>query len=217
MTTWATLLSQVRLELKDPAGTKYSDDLLFLYGKDAIKDYSSYFPRRVDRTALTLDANNSAALPTGFISDVSVECPKNRFMERRFERPGAKYITSGSPTLYYISGGRLYLDAAPSGDDEVLLTYMTMHVLPTSKTDITTEMTVPEMDEELIRLYIKACAIEQTRTHQSSLDRFKLGSGGRDDNPMTPETRNLMDEYLAKIAERIPGGVIKLYRPGKLR
>lgn len=217
MTTWTTLLAQVRLELKDPSGSKYSDDLLFVYGKDAIRDYSSYFPRRIDRTVLTLDANNSAAVPSGFIQDITIECPKDRFLERRYERPGAKYITPGSPTLYYISGGRIYLDAAPLSGDQVLLSYMASHALPGSKTDGTTAMTIPEMDEELIRLYIKASAIEQTRTNQANLDRFKLGSGSRDDNPMTPEGRNLMDEYLAKIAERTPGGVIRLFRPGKLR
>ncbi len=48
------------------------------------------------------------------------------------------------------------------------------------------------MDEELIRLYVKAKATEQIRTQQSSLDRFKPGNGGRDDNPMNPEVRDLM-------------------------
>ena len=131
-------------------------------------------------------------------------------------RPGVKYSNSGSVKHYTVYGGRIYLDASP-GTDPVLLTYNARHVIPTAADDTTAILSVPEMDEELIRLYVKAKATEQIRTQQSSLDRFKPGNGGRDDNPMNPEYHDLMQDYRYKIAERMTGGAIMLFRPGRAR
>ncbi len=50
MTTWAQLLADIRIDLKDTGTTpRWSDAALYLYAKDAIRDYSSYFPLRVTR------------------------------------------------------------------------------------------------------------------------------------------------------------------------
>jgi hypothetical protein len=92
-----------------------------------------------------------------------------------------------------------------------------VHTIPSTYLSTSTVMTFPTSDEELIRLYVKAKANEQTRTKQSALDAFKLGSGRRDDNPVAKEVGTLMDEYYAKIAERTPGGFVSLYRPGRPR
>ena len=215
MTTYAQLLADIRLELKDDAATKWSDQSIYLWVKDAIKDYSGWFPKTVDRTVLTMDENYSSALPTDFLQDFNVESPQDTFLEKRPDRPGAKYTTPSSPTLYYISGGRLYLDAAPIS--ECLLTYGALHTIPASYLNTTTVMSIPSSDEELVRLYVMAKANEQVRTKQSSIDRFKLGAGRRDDNPVNLEVSTLMDEYYAKIAERTPGGSISLYRQGRRR
>ena len=74
---------------------------------------------------------------------------------------------------------------------------------------------IPDPDLELIRLYVKAKVYEQMRSRTAALDRFKLGSGSRDDNPIAPEVADLMKVYHSKIAERIPGGNIELYRTKK--
>ena len=71
---------------------------------------------------------------------------------------------------------------------------------------------MPIADIELIRLYVVAKAYAQMRAKQSSLDRFKVGTGKRDDNPVAPEVTSLMDDYREKIAERIAGGYIALER-----
>ena len=47
---------------------------------------------------------------------------------------------------------------------------------------------------------------------QSAQDRYKLGSGSRDDNPLLPEVENLMESYEKKMAERHQGGAIMLQR-----
>jgi hypothetical protein len=150
---------------------------------------------------------------------INVECPIGTFLENRNERPGRKYFTSSSatrPFTYHIEGGGLYLNSPPLEGDSVLLTYFAVHVVPASETAATV-MTVPDRDLELIRLYVKAQVNIQMRGKQARLDRFKTGAGARDDNPLEPESVDLMQDYYAKIAERISGGAVKLYRPGRIR
>lgn len=215
MTTYGQLLSDIRVDLKDATGSKFSDETLFIWFKDAVKDYSGWFPLEQDRVEMTLDSNYSAALPTDFLQEYHVECPPDTFLEKRLPAGGIKFTTPSSPTLYYLSGGRLYLDAAPP--DTCYLSYGALHTIPANYLMTTTVLSIPPRDEELIRLYVIAKANEQTRTKQTSIDRFKLGAGRRDDNPVAVEVETLMDEYLAKIAERSSGGAIKLFRPGRIK
>jgi hypothetical protein len=210
MTTWATLLSEIRENVMDTSSNpRWSDALIYSYVKDAVRDYSNYFPMRVNRAQLTL-TNGVYPLPSDFIDEVDVECPKDTYLKRRQERPGYHYIAQSVPTTYLVDGGNLYLDADTS--DEVLLTYYALHPVPADANDSAFLFTVPDRDIELIRIYVKAQLNIQLRSKQAQLDRFDPGSGRRDDNPLMPETNALMLEYQRKIAERIPGGSINLYR-----
>jgi hypothetical protein len=129
MSTYAQLLADIRVDLKDTNSTsyKFSDESLFLWVKDAISDYSGWFPKQVDRLTMTLDSEYSADLPSDFIQEYNIECPPNTFLEKRFPAGGTKYTTPSSPTLYHISGGKLILDQAPPGD--CLLTYGALHTI----------------------------------------------------------------------------------------
>jgi hypothetical protein len=216
MTTWADLLANLRTDLKDTSLTpRWTDAQLLLWTKDAVRDYSTFFPLLQDRVALTL-SGTAYPLPTDFVKVVDVECPLDRFLEQAMRRPGIRLRTrNGQPTHYYISGGSLYLNGTPLEGAEVLLTYDALHPLPVDENDTAFAFTISEIDEELLRLYVKAKASEQVRTQQSNLDRFTPGSGRRDDNPLLPEVDKLMQEYRFKIAERIGGGTILLWRPGR--
>lgn len=214
MTTWGDFLAETRADLDDLSETnpRWSDKLLFIYFKDAVRDYSVWFPKRIDREELTLDSV-AYPLPLNFIEDILVECPANTFLEKRRDRPGSVYSSSSRPFYYYIQGGNLYLGSL--SDDPVLLTYFAAHELPTSETDTTFVITIPDADTELIRTFVKAKAYERMRSKQSSLDRFKIGTGSRDDNPVEPEVDNLMLLYREGIADRVKGGAVTLYRPGR--
>lgn len=217
MTTWAQLLANIRLDLKDTGTTpRYSSELILLYAKDAIRDYSTYLPLRKDEVTMTL-SGGAYSVPTDLVNIVDVQCPKGKFLERRQERPGSRYYPAALPLLYYVAGGKIYLDHTPLSGDGVYLTYDALHPIPSSTNDTTWNSTYPDADEELIRLYVKAKANEHIRTQQAALDRFKLGSGDRDDNPLSPEVLDLMTEYHRKLAERMPGGAIRLWRPGRIR
>jgi hypothetical protein len=208
MSTWVTILADIRTDLKDTGTTqKFSDGALYLWAKDGIRDYSLHFPIVKYAVTLTL-ASGSYALPSDQLSILSVECPATRFLDKRLERPSQS--TNTYPTQYTVSQGKLYLNA--SSADDVLLNYEAFHVIPTSAADNTTVMTIPVGDEELLRIYVKAKANEQLRTQQASLDRFKLGQGDRQDNPLEPEVEGLMRSYYSKIGERQGGRTIFLHR-----
>lgn len=213
---WIALRDQIRADLQDTGSTpRWTDDLLFVYSVDAIRDYSMYFPRRLDRVVLTA-SGSGFGLPVDFVEDILVENPADYTLEKRLERPGSRYLNQSSrPTQYYIDGGVLYINGAPQGD--VLLTYSALHAVPSSRSDTTWSSTFPDADIELIRLYVSGKVHAQMRSKQSRLDRFDPGSGRRDDNPLAPESQSLMEEYYRKIAERTAGGVIRLYRAGRMR
>lgn len=219
MTTWAQFLADVRVDLKDtdPQKTSWSDGELYLWTKDALSDYSQHFPLRVDRSQLTL-TGASYPLPADFIRDVFVECPQDRYLERRNARPGVKYRTRNTrPTQYYIDGSNLTLNGSPGAGEEVLLSYYAFHPTPADENDSAFAFTVRNADIELLRLYVKAKAYQQLRSRTSKADRYKYGGSRRDDNPIEPEVDDILQEYLTRVAQRYQGGTIHLHRPGRAR
>jgi len=219
MTTWADFLGDLRLALDDDDDDpRWTDKDLLIYTKDAVRDYSQWFPKRMDQVQLSLTSGSTAfLLPSDYVYSIYVECPVGTFLEERQTRPGLKYQTQSTPSRFYTEGGNLYINSSPTSDTELYLTYFSIHDIPDDENDSAFEFSVSERDLELLRLYVKAKVLGQMRTKQSQLDRFKPGSGKRDDNPLMPETGSLMDEYYMKIAERTPGGVVTLYRPGRTR
>jgi hypothetical protein len=204
--TWQTLLADLRADLQDTGETpRWSNATLWTYTKDAVRDYSIWFPRRIDRVALVAEEGHYP-LPADFIEDLQVESPLGTFLQRRRDLPGSR--ASSDASLYAIQGGNLYIPGTPL---EAYLTYLAAHPVPTSEAELDFTFTVPLIDMELIRLYVKAKIQEVVRGRQSNLDRFKP-VGNRTDNPLTQETANLMEDYQRKIAERTKGGVIALYR-----
>lgn len=211
MTTWEQFLAALRADLQDTT-SRWTDAMLYQYTVDAIRDYSHWFPRRADRVSLEL-VDGKYPLPVDFVDAVYVECPKDTFLKLRVEMPGKRFYSPTTPNAYFIEAGVLYLDAPAS--DEVLLTYHALHDLPANELDTTFVFTIPDKDMELPRLYVQAKIYGQMRSKQARLDRFKLGTGSRQDNPLEPEFKNLADEYQQKINDRIGGGIVKLTFSGR--
>lgn len=213
-TAWEDLRDEIREDIEDTKDQpRYSNELLLTYVKDAIKDYSNWFPMRIDAAALSGSGSGPYTIPDDMVNILFVECPANRFLERRIARPGTRYPkTTGRPFFFYKSGGNLYLDGSPLTGEEVLLTYEALHDIPEADDDT---LTIPVKDEELIRLYVKAKVYERIRTKAARLDRYK--EGDRQDNPITPEVRNLMLDYDTKMAARYEGGTIMLHRQGRTK
>lgn len=207
MTTWGDFLTAIRNDLQD-TGTqpRWSDQVLHLYLCDAIRDYSQYFPRRIDRFPIG-NLNGAFPLPLDFVREVFVEWD-GKLLQRRQERPGVQFSTKPLPQRYYIEGQNLYLDGPA---DTIYLTYLAVHPVPPTVDDKTFNLTIPARDDELIRLYVMGRVHAQMRARQSRLDRFDQSSGRRDDNPLRPEVNQWFMEYRQKVAERIGSRVIYLH------
>jgi hypothetical protein len=213
-TTWSSFLSLVREELSDAGTTpRWSDAVLHAWACDGIRDYSLTLPRRTN-AVLTI-SGASYPLPADYLGTAFVECPTGTTLTRRTMAPGHQYQSRNAiPTQFWIDGTDLYLNGPAPDDDPPTLHYHAVHEVPSDPDDGSFAFTVPDIDIELIRLYVRARAMEQLRSKQSLLDRFKTGTGGRDDNPLSPEVTDLMLDYERKLAERVGGGVIRLWRPG---
>jgi hypothetical protein len=124
-------------------------------------------------------------------------------------------VASTRSLFYHIDSGSLYLDADP-GENAVYLSYYGVHSIPDDADDCECDLTTEMGDMEILKLYVNARVNERERNRQSRLDRFKLGSGDRQDNPIAPEVTDLFARYYEKLAERT-GGTIFLYRPRKYR
>lgn len=200
MITWGTLLSELREDLQDTSSNPaYSDRLLWLYARDAVRDYSQYFPRRIDAVEIE-ESEDRYGLPADFIEEILVECPRGVYLEPRVVTPGTTKKTGITPYRYEIEGGGIYLDAPTKHG--IWLTYYAYHTFPTSEADNDNfEISVPNGDMELVHLYVRARITTQIRARTASLDRYRE-EGRRTDNPMDLEYRNLMTEYHSKIMAR---------------
>jgi hypothetical protein len=217
---WGDLLSELRVEIDDTGSNpKYPDKLLFSYLRAAVADYSNRLPLIFEDVRLTQDTENKLkfVLPADFIEDISVSCPAGQYLEPRRGRLGTKVAVSNSPLFYHTDSNRyLYLDANP-GEDAVLLSYKAKHPIPTSETDVEFVFTIPDANIELIELYMIGKVNTKIRAAQSRLDRFKLGSGSRTDNPMAEEAEDFFAEYHRKVVERTPAQPVVLYRARKYK
>jgi hypothetical protein len=211
---WGDFLAELRTELSDDGATpKFSDALLYSYLRDGVVAISEWLPRDVSRIELTASVGNAQqfALPSDFLEEYLVECPVNNALSFRFTRPGVRRTSSSRPLFYWVNAGNLYLDADP-GSDAVLLSYYGVHGLPADADDTSFELTVPMRDIELLQLYILGRVFQRDRSRQSQLDRFKLGSSDRQDNPLTPETNHFLIQYHEKLQDRVGGKTVFLNR-----
>ena len=216
---WSDLKIELRIELDDSGATpKWDDATLFTYLREALADYSQYFPLVSEVAALTVSLTNPLkyCLPTDFLEENQVQSPAGNILELRRGRSGSRLSSGEHPLFYYVDGTFLFLDANP-GSSAVLMTYDAIHSMPANMTDDAFVLSVPSVDIELIKLYIVGKVNTRQRNAQSRLDRFKLGTGTREDNPMRMETEDFFARYYQKIAERMRPEAKYLQRPRRYR
>ena len=211
---WGAFLTELRSELNDEGATpKFSDDLLYTFLRDGIWAVSEWLPRDFGRVVLTAEEADPKkfALPADFIEEYLVEVPEDNALSMRFVRPGVRRSTSARPLFYWTNAGFLFLDAEP-GANAVLISYYGVHGIPAASDDLTFELTVPLRDVELLKIYILGRAYQRERSKQSMLDRFKLGTGDREDNPVSNEVNEFYVRFEKKMEERVGGKAIFLSR-----
>jgi len=211
---WGDFLAELRTELSDTGATpKYSDELLFSYLRSGTVALSEWLPRDLNRVELvaSVDDAKQFALPADFIEEYLVECPQDNALSVKHTRPGVRRTPSSRPLFYWVNAGNLYLDADPGGN-ALLISYYGVHGLPANAADASFNLTVPLRDIELLQLYILGRAFQRERSRQSMLDRFKLGTSDRTDNPITPEVNDFLIQYHEKLQERVGGKTVFLQR-----
>ena len=218
---WGDLRTEIRVEIEDMGTTpKYPNALLYTFLRDALADYSQYLPLTKDNVELTADTGNAMkfALPADFVREISVRCPETRYLEPQRGRLGTRVVRStGKPLFYRVDGTTwLFLDVDP-GANAVVLEYYARHPLPADEDDDAFELTVPDNDMELLKLYVEAKINTKIRNAQARLDRFKLGSSDRTDNPLTYEVIDFFANYREKLQARIPNLPVMLYRPRRYK
>jgi hypothetical protein len=224
-TTWTSFLSELRLELSDTneSNPRYSNELLREFTRDGILDYSQFFPRYVleEKLERVDGATRSFCLPVEVMGVDDVQCPLNTHLQPRSERPGLRVSISNKLLFYWMDSLYLYLNADPGEGEDVHLSYYAPHPYPTSADPITepvegvTDFTfsIPGADMELIKLFAMGKVQIKVRGDQARLDRFKITSGTREDNPMIFEGNDYMERYHEGITRRTRGGMIQLFRP----
>jgi hypothetical protein len=152
--TLATFRDTVRTILTDK--TIYRDSLITAWIKDAIRDYSYYFPLekelKIDCTAGTREYSLSAIMPVMGI--ISVEYPDGEDPPRFLLRQAETHPAFRDLPVYDLRDGStqyLIIGESPATADDIILNYQTLHIVPSSDSDT---LTVPEHHGELIRLYV---------------------------------------------------------------
>lgn len=199
---WSELRSQIRIQLRDPNASRWSDEELRLYANHALRDYSQYFPlEQVE----TLPCSNGIItiqpdweIVTVVVDDLALE-------EIRLV-PGRRWAGLGwmrlSQTQIKLSG----IDANTAD-----VHYTKPHPLISSDTDV---LTVPDQDIELISLYVLWKATERVGENTALIDRFKRGE--RDDNPMAVMANVYRTQYLEKLTQRLAQRKITMYIRGRM-
>ena len=181
MTTLAELADRAQNAVSDSAAGTWSQSLMEEWAVEAIRDYSQYFPRRVQSTISTSADDRKYDLPAGLTHLLSVEYPTGEdppeYLSRRpythpdfWQEDGYyDYFLPHDPT----DQGELYISEKPSAGETITVHYQGIHDLSLVSADT---ITVPARHEPILIEFIiwrawleKLGAEEQSPTSNSSL------------------------------------------------
>lgn len=218
----------------DGATPTITDDELTDFINDAIRHYSQAFPlEKVETITLGYQVRDYN-LPADWYSPILLMYDRHddsNFQQYLKEQPykgGESTATSwlGYPKLGILQppvGGRFYpghfdvydgqihLDFDPRGDgDTLVVRYGAIYPYPT---DEITDLATPELDVELLSIYVQALAWKEIESKDVRLSRWrdKQDGGRRDDLPTEKMSTRLFNAWNQAIKERLS------YRPKTYR
>jgi len=190
--------------------------------RDAVRDYSSYFPQFIDTASLE-DGNleceqdvreYSLAAFTGIRSVMEVEYPEGEdppeFLTRRdLDDPRGFYGLGVYDVRGHLAPDTLVIGPAPDDGEEIRLIYLANHANPETDADV---LTVPEHHLEALTLFVQLRAIQAALIRLTTSPDF----GERGETSMLSEARvrlanevdRLFKAYMAKLESyRVAGQV----------
>jgi hypothetical protein len=152
--TLATFRDTIRWILTD--ATIWRDSMLNGWIKDAIRDYSNYFPLetslKLDCTAATREYSLASAGEV--LGVISVEYPDGQTPPRYLQRMVETHAIFWDHPYYDIRQGStqyLVIGESPAAADDIIFRYLTLHTNPTSDSST---LTIPDEHLEALRLYV---------------------------------------------------------------
>lgn len=158
MTSLADLSTRVLQAIDDAGEATWTAAMIKNWIKDAIRDYSQYFPRRLQGTITTAAGDHQYDLPDGCTELLLVEYPTGEDPPEYLHYRSRSHPDFWRSTGYYdyhrnLDGtnvDEIILSDSPAADETITVTYLATHTIPSLDADV---LTIPAYHEPLIILY----------------------------------------------------------------
>ncbi len=194
------------VDVKYPESPKWTDRELNAYLQEAINYYSNF-----DSAEYIIDTDTSLVTPTMFRSVkevIDVSYYDNVSKEWRLLQQSSRHGERGNHKSWEMSSGNLKLYGAFQDPTLLQIRVLVPYRVPVSDLQ---ELTVPYDDWDILSLYAQAKAYIRLAGQSAQLDRFKE-EGKRNDNPVTPIARMLMQQAESRLKDRRGPRVIRRVR-----
>lgn len=224
MTTWASYLGNLRIELNDTSEAYYwSSAELLLYFNQGLDEYSLSFPAEATESITPVADTKAYDLPTALLRPVtdyiiSVEYPEYKYLKFVEWKPGtaramenwlSESISFSGGMCYLIWRDQLILSENPKDfDDSIVVRYTGLHTHMAEDTDT---LTIPQSDESLLAWFVTAKAHARVSGQDARLSRWKE-EGRRNDSPLIPEFAWRMKQFRDGVLRRLKPEHKRLYR-----
>lgn len=198
MSTKAELLAGLRIRLNDTAKKRWNDEELNVYLVDAARDYSKYFPRKVEHQFTTDGTDNRYDVPEDLIDDqvhkITV-VDENADVQETI--PHKQIKNRGSSHFYEVIDQELVFGWIPATGLDMVVRYNATHTMPDSG-----QSSIPFEDEDLIYTYCMATAWQRIGGNDAGLSRWTEDQK-RDDSPLIPHYVSLWSKYNRLIEQKM--------------
>lgn len=184
----SALVDLIEADLADSTNTTWSAADLTQWVRDAIADYSPYFPRVQTQTITTTLNDRQYDLAAGFIEAISIEYPTSEDPPQYLKRRPYNHPDFWSEDGYYDilpnnddgNVNEVLISTKPPADETITVTYQGHH---DNTIATNAALTVPAVHHYLLRSYVRwkaadqlAAAEEPAPTSNSSLLMSQLAS-----------------------------------------
>jgi hypothetical protein len=166
MTTLETLINQVEADLADSGNTTWAAADIERWLRDAIADYSDYFPRILTDEITTSADDRVYDLAADFLAPISVEYPAGEeppvYLKRRPYTHSDFWSEDGCYDIVRreddTAENELYISTKPADSETITVLYQAMH---DNTIAVGGTLTVPARHHHILRAYARWKATEQ--------------------------------------------------------
>jgi hypothetical protein len=158
MTTLTSLTSRTLDAIADPTGLVWTAAQVQEWLRDAIRDYSQFFPRQLVTTITTTAGVHHYDLPAGLSTILLVEYPTGEDPPEYLALRPRSHASFWNRTGYFdfrpvddpTAAPELYISEAPAAGETITVTYLAPH---DHALNAAAELTVPPIHEPILILF----------------------------------------------------------------